>query len=236
MIYWFVSYQRTKNILIATKNIFQLEYFQKCSKFLPNYYTFSNQKCVWILFICQKRQRLVCLLPYCRPIFCRRKNVTETKNLTSKKMELTLKVRLHLRQKQCDFGVQHNEKNICKSLLCDQYKRQSSWSIVPLKWCLHCGKNCFNFGGFKDTKYFFKFKTHQLSEIFAIRKLANEPRFEFVCKQLNHSWMCLLNGTAHFKNVDNHLNTNIFSFLETFGGQSANLFLNVVPFFNTRVN
>ncbi len=44
------------------------------------------------------------------------------------------------------------------------------------------------------------------------------------------------NGTAHFKNVNNGLNTNIYSYLETSGGQSSNLYLNVVPFFNTNVN
>ncbi len=44
------------------------------------------------------------------------------------------------------------------------------------------------------------------------------------------------NGTTHFKNVNNYLNTNIYSYLETSGGQSSNLYLNVVHFFNTRVN
>jgi hypothetical protein len=44
------------------------------------------------------------------------------------------------------------------------------------------------------------------------------------------------NGTAHFKNVNNYSNTNIYSYLETSGGQSSNLYLNVVHFFNTRVN
>ncbi len=38
------------------------------------------------------------------------------------------------------------------------------------------------------------------------------------------------------KNVNNCLNTNIYSFLETTGGQSYNLYLNVVHFFNTSVN
>ncbi len=36
--------------------------------------------------------------------------------------------------------------------------------------------------------------------------------------------------------VNNYLNTNIFSYLETSGGQSNNLYLNVVDFFNTYVN
>jgi hypothetical protein len=39
-----------------------------------------------------------------------------------------------------------------------------------------------------------------------------------------------------FKNVNNCLNTNIYSYLETYGVQSSNLYLNVVPIFNTRFN
>ncbi len=35
------------------------------------------------------------------------------------------------------------------------------------------------------------------------------------------------------KNVNNPWNTNIYSYLETLGGQSTNLYLNVVHFFNT---
>ncbi len=38
------------------------------------------------------------------------------------------------------------------------------------------------------------------------------------------------------KNVNNCLNTNIFSYLDTSGGKSYNLCLNVVHFFNTSVN
>ncbi len=37
------------------------------------------------------------------------------------------------------------------------------------------------------------------------------------------------------KNVNNYLNCNIYSYLETSGGQSSNLYLNVVHFFNTIV-
>ncbi len=37
------------------------------------------------------------------------------------------------------------------------------------------------------------------------------------------------------KNVNNYLNTNIYSYLETSGGQSSNLYLNVLQFFNTSV-
>jgi hypothetical protein len=46
----------------------------------------------------------------------------------------------------------------------------------------------------------------------------------------------LSNGTACFKKVNNCLNTNIYSYLETSGGKSYNLYLNVVHFFNTGVN
>ncbi len=38
------------------------------------------------------------------------------------------------------------------------------------------------------------------------------------------------------KNVNNYLNINIYSYLETSGGQSSNLYLNVVNFFNTSVD
>ncbi len=38
------------------------------------------------------------------------------------------------------------------------------------------------------------------------------------------------------KNVNNGLNTNIYYHLKTSGGQSSNLYLNVVHFFNTSVN
>jgi hypothetical protein len=39
-----------------------------------------------------------------------------------------------------------------------------------------------------------------------------------------------------FKNVNNCLNTNIYSYLETSGDQIYNPYLNAVHFFNTRVN
>ncbi len=38
------------------------------------------------------------------------------------------------------------------------------------------------------------------------------------------------------ENANNYLNTNIYSYLETSGGQSSNLYSNVVHFFNARVN
>jgi hypothetical protein len=38
------------------------------------------------------------------------------------------------------------------------------------------------------------------------------------------------------KTVNNCLNTNIYSYIETSGGQDSNLYLNVVHFFNASVN
>ncbi len=53
----------------------------------------------------------------------------------------------------------------------------------------------------------------------------------------------LINSFEHFhlmdqhtlKNVNNCLNTNIYSYLEASGGQSSNPYLNVACVFNTRV-
>jgi hypothetical protein len=42
-----------------------------------------------------------------------------------------------------------------------------------------------------------------------------------------------INGTL--RNGNNYLNTNIYSYLKTSGGQSSNLYLNVVYFFSTSV-
>jgi hypothetical protein len=38
------------------------------------------------------------------------------------------------------------------------------------------------------------------------------------------------------KNINSYLKTKISSYLETSGGQSSNLYLNIVQFFNTSVN
>ncbi len=46
----------------------------------------------------------------------------------------------------------------------------------------------------------------------------------------------LANGTVCFKIVNNYLKTNIYPYLETSGGQSSHLYLNVVNFFNISVN
>jgi hypothetical protein len=44
-----------------------------------------------------------------------------------------------------------------------------------------------------------------------------------------------LSGTASFKNVNNCLNTNIYSYLEASGDHIYNLYLNIVHFFSTPV-
>jgi hypothetical protein len=38
------------------------------------------------------------------------------------------------------------------------------------------------------------------------------------------------------KNVNNCLSTNMYSYLETSGGQNSSIYLNVVNFFNASVN
>ncbi len=48
--------------------------------------------------------------------------------------------------------------------------------------------------------------------------------------------ICQSNGTVHFKYVNNCMNTNIYFYLETSGGQGSNPQLNVVNFFNARVD
>jgi hypothetical protein len=49
------------------------------------------------------------------------------------------------------------------------------------------------------------------------------PRFENLAK-------------TTLKNVNNSLNTNVYSYLETWGGQNSYLYLNLDNFFNTSVN
>jgi hypothetical protein len=51
----------------------------------------------------------------------------------------------------------------------------------------------------------------------------------------HRNWQLIyLNGTACFKNVNIGLHTNIYSHLEASGGQSSNLYLNVVHLFSTQ--
>ncbi len=56
-------------------------------------------------------------------------------------------------------------------------------------------------------------------------------------KVSNVSWEQISVMEQHaLKNVNNCLITNIYSYLETSGGQSSNLYLNAVHFFNNSVN
>ncbi len=43
-------------------------------------------------------------------------------------------------------------------------------------------------------------------------------------------------GQGALKNENNCLNTDIYSYLETSGGQNYNIYLNLVNFFNISVN
>ncbi len=69
-----------------------------------------------------------------------------------------------------------------------------------------------------------------------------EPNSQSITKRFNTKWKVfrrendvIINGAAHFKNVNNCYNTNIYSYLETSGGQSSKIYLNVVHFFNASV-
>ncbi len=53
---------------------------------------------------------------------------------------------------------------------------------------------------------------------------------------LKYKPLFYFNGTSYFKNVNNYFNANIYSYLETSGGQSSNLYLNAVHFFNDNAN
>ncbi len=60
--------------------------------------------------------------------------------------------------------------------------------------------------------------------LFAI-STRNYYKYSFGCCFFHFS-----DGTACFKNLNNYLNTHIYSYLETSGGQSFNLYLSVVHF------
>ncbi len=59
-------------------------------------------------------------------------------------------------------------------------------------------------------------------------------RMMIICDAI--TWSIAYNGTVRFKNVNNCLNTNIYSYPETGGDQSYHLYLDAVHFFNTSVN
>ncbi len=56
------------------------------------------------------------------------------------------------------------------------------------------------------------------------------------CDYDKKSYNYLTMEQCALKNVNNDMNINIYSYLETSGGQSCNLYLNVVHFYNTSVN
>jgi len=60
-------------------------------------------------------------------------------------------------------------------------------------------------------------------------KLKQIPSFKKVLRKT-------MGVNPHFKNENISLNINIYSYLETSGGLTSNLFLNVVLFFNAIVN
>jgi hypothetical protein len=63
----------------------------------------------------------------------------------------------------------------------------------------------------------------------ATRKWFNQYQVEDILEQLTIEQHAL-------KNINNCLNTNIYSYLDTSGGQSSNPHLNVVHFLNTRAD
>ncbi len=78
--------------------------------------------------------------------------------------------------------------------------------------------------------------------------IALTPRYRWRCRTCSLKTDRILSireeaSTSHeimeqhtLKNVNDYSNTNIYSYLETSGGQSSNLYLNIVHFFNTSVN
>jgi hypothetical protein len=66
-----------------------------------------------------------------------------------------------------------------------------------------------------------------------LKRLVDTNKITLILKNIFER---LYNGTAHFKNLSNCLNTKIYSYLETSGGQSSNPYLNVFHFLNTRAD
>ncbi len=52
-------------------------------------------------------------------------------------------------------------------------------------------------------------------------------------KKTKKTLILVVNAMTHFKEVCHCLNANIYSYLETSGGQISNLYLNVINFFST---
>jgi hypothetical protein len=76
------------------------------------------------------------------------------------------------------------------------------------------------------------------NQVSARKTASRQPAFDISEKQLEvFSSKDTQTMEQHgLKIVNNCLNTNIYSYLETSGGQSFNLYSNVVNFFNTHVN
>ncbi len=66
-----------------------------------------------------------------------------------------------------------------------------------------------------------------ITTLFFVSCKAAFPLAKFVCETMEQRIL---------KNVNNGLNTYIYSYLETSGGQNCNIYLNLVHFFNTSVN
>ncbi len=90
------------------------------------------------------------------------------------------------------------------------------------------------------------FLRQQLPDIFSCRINKNFFQIYYqstfaVCATTSPLSVCpwqpiLMEQTSHFKKCNNCLNTNIYSILEIFGGQSYNMYLHVVHFVNNSVN
>ncbi len=95
-----------------------------------------------------------------------------------------------------------------------------------------------------DLSHFLLFFFIIIAQSYSVTRLGNILPFgllfegpgEFLCRKSGQKDLANFSGTAHFKNVNDCLNTSIYSYLETSGGQSLNLYLNVVHFFNTSAN
>jgi hypothetical protein len=68
-----------------------------------------------------------------------------------------------------------------------------------------------------------------------LTQLNNTEHYRLSCDS-QYDVIIFLMEQHTLKNVNNCLNTNIYSYLETSGGQSSYQYLNVVHFFNTKSN
>ncbi len=124
------------------------------------------------------------------------------------------------------------------------------WKNKPVWICCLCGIDNYKFNGTIDIK-----RKNRLQKVCYVPttsatflaffsfflavaiKSTNETNKQAVCA-INYSIFlrCPWMEQHTSKNVNNCLNTNLYSYLETSSGQSSNVHLNVVSFFNTRVN